>query len=126
MSHVDFKKWQCPLSLYLYFHVDFEIGKCRLLNLRKGPCRVSNFFHMSIGFMSHVDFKKWLCRPVGFKGQGSPYTPLAGPRRPETGPPCRVSVYIYQVSQVNGLCRELAYAFMFSPMLWMFIFKIIQ
>ena len=24
--------------------------------------------------MSPVDFKKWPCRPVGFKGQGPPYS----------------------------------------------------
>ena len=30
MSHVDFKKWQCPMSLSLIFHI------CHMSNLRKG------------------------------------------------------------------------------------------
>ena len=50
MSPVDFKKWQCPLSLIL---------KC--------PCRFKG------SSVSPVDFKKWPCHPVEFKGQG-PHT----------------------------------------------------
>ena len=46
MLPVDFKKWQCPLSLFLKFPVDFKVVQCRL-----------------------VDFKKRPCRPVEFKGQ---------------------------------------------------------
>ena len=38
VSPVDFKKWQCPLSLFLKF-----------------PCRFLN------SPMSPVDFKKWQC-----------------------------------------------------------------
>ena len=49
MSHVEFKKFPCHMSLYCL-----------------KPCR------MSIGSMSHVEFKKWPCHPVEFKGQG-PY-----------------------------------------------------
>ena len=50
MSHVEFKKYPCLMSLYFF-----------------KPCR------MSIGSMSHVEFKKWPCRPVEFEGQG-PYS----------------------------------------------------
>ena len=53
MSHVEFKKFPCHMSLYCL-----------------KPCR------MSIGSMSHVEFKKWPCHPVEFKGQG-PLEPLA-------------------------------------------------
>ena len=53
MSPVDFKKWQCPLSLFL---------KC--------PCRFLN------SPMSSVHFKKRPCHPVEFKGQG-PHKTLA-------------------------------------------------
>ena len=42
MSPVDFKKWQCPLSLFLFLDLplDFEIVQCRLSILRNGnvPC----------------------------------------------------------------------------------------
>ena len=47
MSPVDFRKWQCPLSL---------IFKC--------PCR---FYGTS---MSPINFKKCPFRPVEFKGKG--------------------------------------------------------
>ena len=70
MSHVDFKKWH----YFCTFHVEFQITKCRLSNLRKGPCHVTNIL-MSIGLMSHVNFKKRPCRPVDFKGQGPILTP---------------------------------------------------
>ena len=36
MLHVDFKKWQFTLSLFLQFHVDFKIAECPPSNLRKG------------------------------------------------------------------------------------------
>ena len=47
MSHAEFKKYPCHMSLYLL-----------------KPCR------MSIGSMSNAEFKKWPCRPVEFNGQG--------------------------------------------------------
>ena len=47
MSHVEFKKRLCPMSLHFY-------PSCR----------------MSLSPMSHVEFKKGPCRPVGFRGQG--------------------------------------------------------
>ena len=47
MSHVEFKKYPCHMSLYFL-----------------KPCR------MSIGPMSLVEFKKWPRSPVKFKGQG--------------------------------------------------------
>ena len=56
MSPVDFKKWQCPLSLFLDFPVDFKIVQCRLSILRNGnvPCRL--FLNVP------VDFKGVQCR----------------------------------------------------------------
>ena len=45
MSHVEFKKWLCPMSLYLL------------------PPSL-----MSLGPMSHVEFKKRMCRPVYLRG----------------------------------------------------------
>ena len=43
MSPVDFKKWQCPLSLFiLNVPVDFKVVQCRLSNLMvKGPAGLS-------------------------------------------------------------------------------------
>ena len=73
MSYVNFKKCQCPLSLYLHYQVDFKIAKCRLSNLRKAHIMSLIFFPASIGFMSHVNFKEWPCRPVDFNGQGPQY-----------------------------------------------------
>ena len=70
ISPVDFKKWQCPLSLF-FRNVpgNLKMVQCRLSNLRNTLCHVSNIF-------SHVDslhlacrFKKRQCRPVEFKGQ---------------------------------------------------------
>ena len=48
MSHFEFQKRLCPVSLYFLL-----------------PCRIS------LGPMSHVEFKKCLCHPVDFRGQGS-------------------------------------------------------
>ena len=31
-----------PCHLFLRFHVDLKVGKCRLSNLRKCPCNVGN------------------------------------------------------------------------------------
>ena len=53
MSHVEFKKGLCHMSLYFL-----------------SPCR------MSLSPMSHVDFKNCPCRSVDFKGQG-PYRGLS-------------------------------------------------
>ena len=67
MSPVDFKKWQCPLSLFfvmsmsIFQYVNFKIW--HLSNLRNILC--------CVGFMSPIDFKKWPCCTVEFKGQGS-------------------------------------------------------
>ena len=47
MSHFEFKKWPCRMSLYFW-----------------KPCR------MSISSMSYVEFKKWLCRPVDSRVKG--------------------------------------------------------
>ena len=59
MSHEEFIKLQCPLSLFLQFPcqiVDFEIV-CRMSNLGNGPCHVANIFRTSINFMSPVDLR---------------------------------------------------------------------
>ena len=71
MSHVGFKKWHGPLSIFCTFCVDFKTVKCCLLNIRKDSSHDGNIFLMSISAIFHVDFKKWLCRPVKFKGQES-------------------------------------------------------
>ena len=42
MSPVDFKKCQCPLSLILKIPVDFKIVQCRLSILRKSSVALSN------------------------------------------------------------------------------------
>ena len=42
MLPVDFKKWQCPLSIFLNVPVDFKEVQCRLLNLRKCHVALSN------------------------------------------------------------------------------------
>ena len=56
MSHSDFKKWQCPLSLLLHFHVDFKIAECRLLNLRKGPSVKALSLKMALS-LKNFDFE---------------------------------------------------------------------
>ena len=66
MLHIDFKKGQCLLLLFL--HVDFKTVQCQFSNLRIGSCRVGNCFLMSIASMFYVEFKKLPCRPVEFKG----------------------------------------------------------
>ena len=50
MLDVDFKKWQCPLSLYLQFPCHFLNSQISPLipDLRKILCHVGNIF-------SHVD-----------------------------------------------------------------------
>ena len=55
MSHVEFKKYPCHMSLY-------SLKACR----------------MSIGSMSHVEFKKLPCRPVECKGQGPSWNAIKG------------------------------------------------
>ena len=42
MSPVDFKKWQCPLSLLLNVAVDVKVPQCRLSILRNSPVTLSN------------------------------------------------------------------------------------
>ena len=59
-----------PCRYFCNFHVNFKIAKCRMSNLRKGPCHVTNIFSHVDGLQAYVDFKKWLCRPVNSKGQG--------------------------------------------------------
>ena len=72
MSLVDFRKWQCPLSLFSEdFPIDFEMVQCRMSDSRHGPSHVTNILqHDDIGFMSRLDFNKRPYRPVEFKGQG--------------------------------------------------------
>ena len=67
MSHVDFKKWQCCMSLSLIFsNVTCQNQEKALshVTIIFSPCR------MSLSPMSHVKFKKCPCRPVDFRGQG--------------------------------------------------------
>ena len=67
MSHGDFKKWQCHMSLsriYLTFMLNEKAMSH--VNILFSPC------HMSLSPMSHVECKKCPCRPVNFRGQG-PY-----------------------------------------------------
>ena len=55
MSHVEFKKWLCQLSLFFNFNVDLKMVPCRMSNLRNGLCHVDNIF-------SHVDKLHVACR----------------------------------------------------------------
>ena len=69
MSHVDFKTWQCRMSLSLLLvypmsHVEFKNRLCHMSLQFLGRCR------MSLSPMAHVEFKKCPCRPVNFRGQG--------------------------------------------------------
>ena len=61
MSHVIFKKWLCPMSLFL--HVNFEIVRCRMSHLKSSHRHVSvislTFSHMPKYLMSHFTFKKY-------------------------------------------------------------------
>ena len=79
MSHVDFKKSQCPVSLRLPCPVSplrYPNVACRFLEM----AHVVSFIliSVSLGSMSHVDFEKRPCRPVDFRGQG-PYPHLTAP-----------------------------------------------
>ena len=47
MSHVEFKKWQCPLSLFLQY-VDIYVAIYVACQTRNCPCHVTSIF-------SHVD-----------------------------------------------------------------------
>ena len=66
MSHVDFKKWQCRMSLsHIFPNVTCQIQE-------KAVSHVAIMFslgRMSLSQMSNVEFKKWPCRPVEFRGQ---------------------------------------------------------
>ena len=69
MSHVNFKTWQCRMSLLLISsNVTCPIYEKTMshVTIIFSPCR------KSLIPMSHVEFKKWPCRPVDFGGQG-PY-----------------------------------------------------
>ena len=51
MSPVDFKKWQCPLSLYfLGFPVDFIIVQCRLSIVRNDNVPCHSFLNFPVDF----------------------------------------------------------------------------
>ena len=63
MSHVNFKKWQCHVSLSLIVP-SVPYVECKKMSLYFDPsCR------MSLSPMLHVEFKKSSCRPVDFRGQ---------------------------------------------------------
>ena len=85
MSHLDFKKWQCRMSLSLIF----AKITCRIKE--RAMSHVTIFFtacHMSVSLMLHVQFQKCPCRPVDFRGQ-EPY--LAAQSRGEAG----IGLHIY-------------------------------
>ena len=65
MSQVDFKKWQCHMSLSLIFpNATRRIEKAMShVTIFFSPCRIS------LSPMSHVEFKKCSRHPVGFRGQ---------------------------------------------------------
>ena len=67
MSHVDFKKWQCRMSLLLIFlNVPYRIQDYDYV-----PCHYifSPISHVTKPYVS-CDFKKCLCRPADFRGPG--------------------------------------------------------
>ena len=73
MSPVDFKKWQCHMSLSLiYAHVAY-LCPCRMSNLRNDYVACRYLFlsrRMSLSLMTPDDFKKGPCRRVEFRGRG--------------------------------------------------------
>ena len=82
MSHVNFKKWQCRMSLLLFSpmsHVEFKKGLCHMSLYFVPPCRMS----LSPG-MSRDELKNCPCRPVDLRGRGPYHTSV--------GACCRVSV----------------------------------
>ena len=58
MSHVEFEKWQCPLSLFLQYPCRLEDSVMSHVEYKELPmsCHLY-FFPMLIGFMSHVDLR---------------------------------------------------------------------
>ena len=64
VSHVDFKKWQCPLSLFLQC-------QCQFLINTNVACRTVHV--MLVSPISHVGCQNCPCCPAEFKGQGSLY-----------------------------------------------------
>ena len=71
MSHVDFKKWQCHMSLSLLFLYVI----CRIYETRMSYNYVSIFWtNLSHVTNPNVRFKKWPCRPVKFRGRGPSYS----------------------------------------------------
>ena len=71
MSHVNLKKRQCPLALFLKFLCHFKISLMSPMDRKEWSisCRLI-FSHVN---KLHVacQFKKRPCRPVQFRGQGS-------------------------------------------------------
>ena len=63
MSHVEFKKLPChmSLSMALVASKNADVTGQIIVSL----CHVT-IFSMSIRLMSHVGFEKWACRPVEF------------------------------------------------------------
>ena len=71
ISPVNFKKWQCSLSLFKKkLSVNFKIVQYHLPILRNTLCHVGNIFLMSIDFTSLVDFGKNMCRTVKLRVKG--------------------------------------------------------
>ena len=66
MSHVLFKKWQCPLSLFMHYSCRFYNSLMSHVKFKKCPCHVTNIFspcryascRMSILRKGHVALSK--------------------------------------------------------------------
>ena len=71
MSHVNFKKSQCPMLLNLPSPMSplrYPNVACRFLEMANVVSLL--LIIMSLGSMSHYEFKKRPCRPVDYRGQG--------------------------------------------------------
>ena len=60
MSHVDFKKWQCP-------PVKFKKSSCRPVDFNKVPCPLSLYFttkRLHKQYMVSSGQKRWILGPL--------------------------------------------------------------
>ena len=67
MSHVDFQKWQCLISVAYFPQTHMSNIKKLLGSMSlhfEAPCR------MTLSPMAHIKFKKCSCRPVDLRGRG--------------------------------------------------------
>ena len=54
MSPVDFKKWQCPLSLFFKFPCRFLNSPLFPVDFKKGQCPLSLFFYLFLSTLKRV------------------------------------------------------------------------